>query len=182
VARALSPSTAPASVLAVGGLLAAALSLTSCGVPPELKAPTSAAVPSPRASAPATPTAGPPTTHPPAPSLPTSPSFNELSAVDCRGNPSGSQVIGLLRRSSGLLTANARVTVLLGPLCSGSWQYTVVQLSDREPLQVVSSGPATALTLVTAGTNVCSIPVRTAAPAGIRTAACEAAPPPAPGD
>jgi hypothetical protein len=85
-------------------------------------------------------------------------------------------VIELLRHSSGLLPRGARVTVLSGPLCADDWQYTIVQVPDREPLQVVSSGPATALTLVTAGTDVCNIPVRTGAPAGIRTVACEGAP------
>ena len=88
-------------------------------------------------------------------------------------------MIALLRRSSSLLPTGITVTAPApGPLCAGDWQYTVLQVADREPLQVVSRGPATSLTLVTAGTDVCSIPVRTAAPAGIRTAACETPPPP----
>jgi hypothetical protein len=99
--------------------------------------------------------------------------------VPCQGKPNGDQVVALLRRSSSLLPRDVRVTVPApGPLCAGDWQYTVLQIADQEPLQVVSRGPASALTLVTAGTDVCSIPVRTAAPAGVRTAACEAGAPP----
>jgi hypothetical protein len=63
------------------------------------------------------------------------------------------------------------VTVDTGPLCAGTWQYTVVLVPNREPLAVVTRGRPGALELVTAGTNVCSIPVRTEAPIGIRTAA-----------
>jgi hypothetical protein len=59
----------------------------------------------------------------------------------------------------------------LGPLCSGTWQYTVVAVPDHEPLGVVTKGPVNALVLVTAGTDVCSDAVRTAAPPGITTAA-----------
>ena len=60
------------------------------------------------------------------------------------------------------------------PQCAGTWQYSVVTVTGRDPLAVVTRGAPTALTLVTAGTNVCTIPVRTSAPPGIRKVACEA--------
>jgi hypothetical protein len=40
-------------------------------------------------------------------------------------------------------------------------------MAGREPLQVVTQGAPNALQLVTAGTEVCSVPVRTQAPSGI---------------
>lgn len=97
-------------------------------------------------------------------------------AVDCAGRPSAAQVVALLRRTDGLLPAGVQVSVPVAPRCAGSWQYTVVQIPSREPLQVVTEGSPTSFTLVTAGTDVCVIPVRVGAPAGIRTLACESVP------
>jgi hypothetical protein len=74
-----------------------------------------------------------------------------------------------LLRTRGLLTSSAGITAQLGPLCAGDWQYTVLTVPGREALQVVSKGPPGTLVLVTAGTDVCSIPVRTQAPTGILT-------------
>jgi len=121
------------------------------------------------------PTLGPPTLGPPTPTLrpptTTGPVFSEAFAVGCNGYPTADQVVGVLRRTSGLLPARASVTVLAQPQCSGQWQFTVVSVPDREPLQVVTKGAPAALQLVTAGTDVCSIPVRTQAPQGIRSLA-----------
>lgn len=103
----------------------------------------------------------------PTPSRTSLPVFSELTAEPCRGYPAAEQVIALLR-TIGLLSASGTVTVVTGPMCAGSWQYTVLQTSGRDPLQVVTKGPAYALTLVTAGTDVCTIDVRTLAPPGIR--------------
>ncbi|HEX5596117.1 MAG TPA: hypothetical protein VFX61_08915 [Micromonosporaceae bacterium] len=161
------PRTAPA----VTSLLAAVVLLVGCGVPPELREP------SPRSqTASPQPTEGPPATFTPAPLVPTTgpaatPTFSELTAADCQGRPTGAQVIELLRRDK-VLARDVRVTIDSLPVCAGTWQYTVVQVPGHEPLQVVSEGPPTALKLVTAGTDVCSIPVRTAAPPGIRNLAC----------
>lgn len=183
--RAPLPRTAVARRLTASGLLVGSLALTGCGTPPELRDPPGNRLPPPTATA--TPTAVPTTagirTPTPGPALtPTAPTFGELTVVACQGKPTGEQVVALLRRSSSLLPRGVQVTVPApGPLCAGDWQYTVLQIADREPLQVVSKGPSTSLTLVTAGTDVCSIPVRTAAPAGIRTAACETPPPPVTG-
>jgi hypothetical protein len=99
------------------------------------------------------------------------PSFAEAYATACNGYPSGDQVIALLRRTGGLLSGTSAVTVTSGPLCAGTWQYTVLAIPKREPLAVVTQGTPRQLTLVTAGTDVCSIPVRTGAPAGILNAA-----------
>jgi hypothetical protein len=86
--------------------------------------------------------------------------------------PSPEQVIAFLRRTSGLLPANATVIVQIGPLCAGTWQYTVLAAPNQDPLRVVTRGTPSALRLVTAGTDVCSeVAVRATAPAGIRTVA-----------
>jgi hypothetical protein len=99
--------------------------------------------------------------------------------VLCHGQPSATQVMALLRSSSGILPRNLRATVRSDtPLCAGTWQYSVIEVEERDPLLVVTRGTPGSLTLVAAGTNVCNIPVRTSAPAGIRTVACEAGPAP----
>jgi hypothetical protein len=173
---------AAARPLTCAVLLACGVLSAGCGTPPELSDPRRTAAPAASAAAPI---AAVTSTPPPSPVRPpaTSPSssaaattYAEATAVACRGTPSGAQVIALLRGSAGLLAAGTKATVLRGPLCAGTWQYTVLQVSGREPLQVVTSGLPPRLTLVTAGTDVCNIQVRTAGPIGIRTAACEALP------
>ncbi|GAB3148910.1 hypothetical protein GCM10027290_34370 [Micromonospora sonneratiae] len=168
-------SSAANRLLIASALAAATLTLSACGVPPELENP-GGSLPTPHSSAPT----GLPPTLPgrslPTPTAPTPTArFPEATATDCQGSPTGAQVIALLRRASNLLSANTRATVSTGPLCAGDWQYSVVQIPNREPLQVVSKGSPAALTLVTAGTDVCNIPVRVGAPTGIRFVACEQA-------
>ncbi|WJK41835.1 hypothetical protein O7608_05325 [Solwaraspora sp. WMMA2056] len=169
-----------------GLLLISAVAVAGCGRPPGL------AEPAPEISLPAgvgdtgtppdgpTPTATPtrtptPTATPPRVPTPTATGFPVAIAVDCAGRPSADRVIAVLR-ADGLLPAGARTTVRVAPRCAGSWQYTVVQIPAREPLQVVTEGSPESITLVTAGTDVCVIPVRVGAPAGIRTLACESVP------
>jgi hypothetical protein len=173
------PAHARVPLCAAAAVLATAALIAGCGKPPELRDPPGSVVPSPRT--------GPPTTAPPQAiptDLPTvapsaSVTFGEAQAVTCNGHPSGAQVMSLLRRTSGLLPSGATATVRADtPLCAGTWQYSVVTVSGRDPLAVVTKGSPGALTLVTAGTNVCNIPVRTSAPIGIRTVACEAGPAP----
>lgn len=156
-------------------LLAGTVLLAGCGAPPELTQPQGAPVPTPSQTTTSdAPTSGlPPTGQPTAPTASPAPTFGEFSAVDCAGRPSGSQVITFLRRTTRLLPSGSRVTVSSGPLCAGEWQYTILQVAGREPLQVVTSGGADSLRLVTAGTNVCNAAVRATAPYGIRTVACE---------
>jgi hypothetical protein len=145
---------------------------TGCGLMPEEPAhqpgarppsPSDGPVPSNRASNPVTraptrPTATPVTTPASA--------RTDLVAVSCNGRPSGTQVIALLRRG-GVLPAQVQPTVKSGPLCAGTWQYTLLTVPDRDELHVVSRGAPDALTVVTAGTNPCTSRVRASAPQGI---------------
>ncbi|MEV6598939.1 hypothetical protein AB0M36_19080 [Actinoplanes sp. NPDC051346] len=70
------------------------------------------------------------------------------------------------------------IKVIDGPFCSGSWQFSTVEIVPRsgevklEPLFVVTTGKPTALQLVEVGTDVCTQRVRKDAPAGIRILAC----------
>lgn len=157
----------PFACLALATALAG---LTACDSPRS-----QGAVPQPTRSTPATPrvtalpTGAPPaTTRPPAPSP--SRSFAESTAVPCGGFPTANQVIAVLRRTD-VLPSGLTPSVQTQPQCAGDWQFTVVSVPDREPLQVVTRGAPSALQLVTAGTDVCSIPVRTGAPIGIRALA-----------
>jgi hypothetical protein len=146
----------------------------ACGAPPNLEPSPAPAVPGTASASPSASPGASASASPLVPTVPAAPSptgFPETYAVSCEGKPSGQQVIRLLRREAGLLPDGVRATVDSGPLCSGTWQYTVVVVTGREPLAVVTEGEPGDLRLVTAGTNVCSIPVRTEAPVGIRTAA-----------
>ncbi|MGC4853669.1 hypothetical protein ACLQ24_09760 [Micromonospora sp. DT4] len=173
-----SAPTATASAAAALLVLLAIGALTGCGAPPELRDP--AGVPtgagSPTASGPSgvptstpssAPTAPPPTTGSATPDP-------GLVATPCRNGPTGQRVVQLLRGPASVLPDNVRVRVRTGPLCAGDWQYTVVEVTGHEELQVVTQGRPTALELVTAGTDVCTIEVRATGPAGIRTLACDA--------
>ncbi len=161
------------------GAIAIAALAAGCGVPPELRDPPGSVVPSPKTAAP---TASPPPVAsdlPPTGGPSATPTFGEANAVLCHGQPSATQVMALLRSSSGILPRNLTATVRSDtPLCAGTWQYSVIEVQNRDPLLVVTRGAPGSLTLVAAGTNVCNIPVRTSAPAGIRTVACEAGPAP----
>jgi hypothetical protein len=108
---------------------------------------------------------------PPPPALPPPPPVAGATAVGCAGKPSVSQVVGALRRDRDILPAGVNPTASVGPLCATTWQYTVLSLPNREPLQVVTRGAPGSLTVVTAGTYVCSSAVTDAAPPGILTAA-----------
>jgi hypothetical protein len=106
---------------------------------------------------------------PPPPEIP--PPVPGATAVSCAGSPSVSQVIAALRRDRDILPAGVTPKATTGPLCATTWQYTVLSLPDREPLQVVTRGSGGSLAVVTAGTYVCSSAVTDAAPPGILTAA-----------
>jgi hypothetical protein len=112
----------------------------------------------------------PPPAVEPVPTLPTATGFDPAFAVTCAGRPTADRVLALLK-TKGMLAGTAGVTVQVGPLCAGTWQYTVLTLSGREPLQVVTQGAPDALRLVAAGTDVCSATVRTQAPPGILSVA-----------
>ncbi len=155
--------------------LTAGAVLAGCGVPPELRPDPGSSVPRPPTSFSARPAYEVPTIPPLFPdetSDPSAlPSFPEEDAIPCGGHPTADQVIAMVRRIGGLLPATGTVTVLKGPLCAGSWQYTIFSVPQREPLQVVSRGKPSDLAMVTAGTDICSIEVRTSGPPGIINAA-----------
>lgn len=173
------PPTAPRPAtlrrLTVPVALLALLPLAACGTPPELRQPArqTATAPSPTA----TPSPSAPTVAPTTRVVPTfSPTPSDLVAVPCRSGPSGDRVIALLRGSARVLPDTVRVKVRTGPLCADDWQYTVLDVTGHEQLQVVTRGRPSALKLVTAGTDVCGVEVRAVAPPGIRTLACGGAP------
>jgi hypothetical protein len=99
--------------------------------------------------------------------------FSEAYVSQCSGRPSGDQVIAAVRRVRPSLPAGPAVTVKSGPLCAGVWQYTIITVSGSEPLQIMSKGAPAALTVVTVGTDPCSVEVKaTAPPALLNTANC----------
>lgn len=162
------------TALAGCAALAMCAALVSCGTPPELRPKPGSSLPRP-----SVPSSAPATDLPSIAVLPPGetatasplPSFAEEFAVPCAGYPSAGQVLALVRRIGGLVPRTGTVPVAEGPLCAGDWQYTVFAVPGKEQLQVVSRGTPGHLTLVTAGTDVCTARVRAGAPAGIRNAA-----------
>lgn len=158
--------------------------LAGCGTPPELRPQPGSSVPQPPSASPSDDSSAfepepPMDVFPPPGQTATAspvPSFAEEYALPCDGNPSSDEIIALARRTGGLLPRTGTVTVVKGPLCAGTWQYIILNVPQKEPLQIVSRGTPGDLTLVTAGTDVCSIPVRIEAPPGIRNAALCPAP------
>jgi hypothetical protein len=135
--------------------------------------PTSSPLPPPPALNAPEPTATSPTPAPPSvPTTTSSPTgFSESYVVPCSGHPSAAQVIAVVRRHGSLLAPGVSVSATTGPLCSGTWQYTVLAVPDHEPLQVVTKGAPPALQFVTAGTDVCTVDVRAGAPVALLSTA-----------
>jgi hypothetical protein len=107
----------------------------------------------------------------PTPSRSPSPTgFSVAYVTYCNGQPSGEQVIAAVRRSRSGLPAGSGVSVQKAPLCAGVWQYTVLNVTGSEPLQVITKGDPAALTVVTLGTDPCTVEVRTGAPPALLTA------------
>ncbi len=164
----------PAPLPAAAGLaVALAVALAGCQRPPDppRAGPATPTVSGPAAAASASPRPRPSSPAPPSPTRatpsPTATGFAETTAVPCAGRPTPAAVLDALRRTPGLLPAGVAPTVASGPLCAGSWQYSVVTAPEREPLRVVTRTVGAGLELVTAGTDVCSVDVRAAAPPGI---------------
>lgn len=104
----------------------------------------------------------------PSASLPPSArSFPADRATSCAGHPPAADVIAAVR-AAGQVGDSVTPSVRTGPMCAGTWQYTVLTLPGREPLQVVTRTGTSGLVLVTAGTDVCGTLVTALAPAGIR--------------
>jgi hypothetical protein len=139
---------------------------------PAVEAPTRSAAP-PTTEPPTTTAALPPPVLPLPSTLPSAPSptgFAEGTVASCAGKPAVDKVIALVR-AKGIVDGTGTVSAQVGPLCAGTWQYTILVVPGREPLQVVTEGQPTALVLVTAGTDVCTDQVRASAPVGIVAAA-----------
>ncbi|MEV8515000.1 hypothetical protein [Dactylosporangium sp. NPDC051484] len=117
-----------------------------------------------------------PTSPPASPSRGGSPSpsgFSTAYVAYCNGRPSGEQVLAVVRRNRGNLPAGNAVTVQKAPVCSGIWQYTVLTVTGSEPLRVITKGDPAALTVVTMGSDPCTVEVRdTAPPALLATVDC----------
>nr|WP_143728653.1 hypothetical protein [Micromonospora cremea] len=155
--------------------------LTGCGAPPGLRQPSDAPT---GTGAPTTPgPTGTPSAAPVTPPVGTATATPDagLVATACRNGPTGQRVVQLLRGRAGVLPDSVRVRVRTGPLCAADWQFTVLEVTGHEELQVVTRGRAAAPVLVTAGTDVCTIEVRAAGPVGIRALACDAGPVVGPG-
>jgi len=174
------------------------LLLVACGAPPE-PLPTAPPTPVGSAGAPSTkPPAAVPTYPMPGPSqpvggnptlgLPTYPtatlptiaatptSPRPSPAPKCAHGPTAAQVIAVVRAQPGI-PPGPRLDVKKGPFCAGTWQFTVLgeagkTLDEVEPLLVVTTGRPSALTVVEAGSDVCSSHVEDSAPSGIRVLAC----------
>ncbi|HEV7961588.1 MAG TPA: hypothetical protein VGP57_03520 [Actinoplanes sp.] len=114
-----------------------------------------------------------PTTITTTPTTPRSPTPSP--AAKCTSGPSSAQVVAVIKGKPGI--PNEKFEVHAGPYCSGSWQFTELEIVGKnadevDPLLVVTTGQPTALTLVEAGADVCSLRVQQDAPPGIRVRAC----------
>jgi hypothetical protein len=103
-----------------------------------------------------------------------SPTSTPAHAPPCLGEPTGTQILALIKGEDGVPDKPLRV--VKGPFCSGDWSFTTVELDGKsedelEPLMVLTTGKGAALTLI-AGSDVCSNRVQTDAPPGIRVLAC----------
>ncbi|XVU25416.1 hypothetical protein ACQPZJ_51005 [Actinoplanes sp. CA-054009] len=150
---------------------------------PSLPLPATQPVTTPPITVPAYPTATYPTiTLPPATlpaTIPTTTAPTEKSptptpshAPKCTTAPTGPEIVALAKKQQGM--ANKPLVVQEGPLCSGVWSFTALELSgaEEDPFMVVATGSGATLTLVAAGSEVCIDPVQNSAPPGIRVLAC----------
>lgn len=109
------------------------------------------------------------------PATTVSPTPTPSHAARCSGEPTGAQIIALIKGKDGI--PNAPLQVNGGPYCSGDWSFTTVELAGEtddqdEPQMVVTTGKGSTLAKVAAGSDVCTNRVQSAAPAGIRVLAC----------
>lgn len=148
------------------GALALLFLTAACGVPPEL-------TPDQRASPPtASPSASPalPPGYSPrptgTPSATASP-YPVFSAVPCGAKPSATEIASLVKQKASVTTGKA----LTGPLCAGTWHYTLFEVQGKEPVHVLTIATSSGLTLFAAGTDICTADVQQQAPYGVRVAA-----------
>lgn len=142
--------------------------LPTNGLPP-VTLPTLPTVPyvPPATVPPIVPTTTPPGFTPPTPTV--------SAAPKCRSGPTAAQMLAVLQGLPGIPEEELKVAE--GPFCSGAWQFATVQIAGQDPkeaeqLFVVTTGTPTALKVIEAGTDVCSVEVQAQAPPGIRVRAC----------
>lgn len=104
-----------------------------------------------------------------------SPTPTPSHAAKCSGEPTGAQILALIKGKPGIPAVTLKVDS--GPYCSGTWSFTTVEISGKsedqlEPLMVVATGKGATLGLVAAGSDVCNDPVQASAPSSIRVLAC----------
>lgn len=104
-----------------------------------------------------------------------SPSPTPSHAGRCTGEPTGGQILTLIKGKPGV--PNASLRTFEGPFCSGTWSFTTVEVVGRtqdevEPLMVVATGKGSTLALVAAGSDVCVARVEAEAPPAVRVLAC----------
>ena len=109
------------------------------------------------------------------PATTNSPTPTPAHAAKCTGQPTGAQILALIKGKPGIPSTTLKV--LDGPYCASTWSFTAVGVAGKpadqqDPLFVVGLGTGTGLALVTAGSDVCNDPVQQQAPAGIRVMAC----------
>ncbi|MFB9234566.1 hypothetical protein ACFFWC_03285 [Plantactinospora siamensis] len=159
------PSAAPTGVPSATGVptgpTGAAPSLPGATVPPGGLPPTAGVPPPLPGGLPTLPGGVPPAPNP----APT--------ARACGGRPSGAEVLAAVRRA-GVVPAGLHATVATGPLCATDWQFTQFDVPGSDPLLVVTRRRGGGLTVVTAGSDVCSVDVSAAAPPAIQALACDA--------
>ncbi|SCF43003.1 hypothetical protein [Micromonospora mirobrigensis] len=165
----LGPGGTPATLPPDGTLPTPPPDGTLPTLPPDDPLPTGRALPTVPGVPPTTLPGAPTTAVPVVPAPPPAP-----VVTPCPGRPSAAAVLTLLRGPGGVLSRNVAARVTLGPLCAESWHYTVLDVTGHEELQAVTRSGSDGLTLVTAGTDVCSTRVAVDAPPGIRALACDA--------
>ena len=102
------------------------------------------------------------------------------AAPACTSGPTKAQMLAAVRGTEGL-PPNKSFEVRLGPYCAGSgagsWQLAILGIvgedaDEAEELLMVTTGRPASLTLIAAGTDVCTDRVEDDAPVGIRVRAC----------
>lgn len=118
----------------------------------------------------AAPVPTPPSASPSRSASPSPSGFPEGYVTYCNGRPSGEQVIAAVRRADANLPSGNGLSVQKQPVCAGIWQYTILSVTGREPLQVITKGDPARLTVVTVGTDPCTAEVRATAPPALLAA------------
>ncbi|MGK5679839.1 hypothetical protein [Actinoplanes sp. URMC 104] len=173
------PSAAPISIGPSGPMLPTGLPDLPTALPTTLPTGLPTGLPTPPIGG--YPTGGLPPAQPPRTTTTTtapetiSPTPTPSHAAKCPAEPTGAQILELIKGRPGIPAKPMRV--FEGPFCSGTWSFATVEATgddadDLEPLMVVATGTGPTLALVAAGSDVCISRVQTGAPPGIRVLAC----------